>query len=94
MTVTTEQARAYALIEEFFGTSDPAADRVVEVLHAQAAALEWIRDTTGTYPAPAPVAVRIAEVAHRLRTCQDDREPMTVLRETAEQALADYRAAA
>jgi hypothetical protein len=48
MTVTTEQARAYALIEELFGTSDPAADRVVEVLHAQAAALEWARDTTGT----------------------------------------------
>lgn len=92
MTITAERARANALVEELFGTSDAAADRTVEVIHAQAAALAWVCATTGSYPTPAPVAARLQAVAFRLR--QDDRDPRAVLMETAEQALADYRAVA
>jgi hypothetical protein len=92
MSVAAERARAYTLIEELFGASDPAADRAVEVIHAQAAALAWVCDTTGSYPTPAPVAARLQAVAARLR--RDDRDPAAVLMATAERALADYRAAA
>lgn len=92
MTVTAERARANALVEELFGTSDAAADRAVEVIHAQAAALAWVCDTTGSYPVPATVAARLQAVAVRLR--RDNRDPRAVLMETAKQALAAHRAVA
>jgi len=43
--------------------ADAAAARAVAVIHAQAAALAWVHDTTGTYPAPRPVSDAIAAAA-------------------------------
>ena len=86
--------RAQALIEDLFGRSDAAADRAVRVLHAQAAALAWIHETTGQYPAPAYVAARLNTVAQRLRDGADDADPATVLAHTAAQALVAHRRAA
>lgn len=57
------------------------------MLHAHAAALAWVRDTTGTYPAPASVADRLAAVAEQLRK-DDDRDPVAVLGQAAVDALA------
>ena len=68
MTTNADTDRAHALIDEFWGPSDAAADRAVAVMHAQAAALAWVRDTTGTYPAPASVAAELERVAWPLRT--------------------------
>jgi hypothetical protein len=70
--------------------ADQAADRAVRVLQAQAAALAWVHQTTGTYPAPATVARRLAEAAARLRT--DDRDPDTELIRVAAAAVAEHRA--
>ena len=61
------------------------------MLHAHAAALAWVRDTTGTYPAPASVADRLAAVAEQLRK-DDDRDPVAVLGQAAVDALAALRA--
>jgi len=92
------RVRSRALVHSIFGLdpdadADAAAARVVAVMHAQAAALGWVRDTTGVYPAPRPVADAIAAAAQKLRT-DDDRDPALVLRQTAIDALAEYRAAA
>jgi hypothetical protein len=84
------------VLEDLCGplTDDPVAvrvaDRAVRVLHAQAAALAWVRQTTGAYPAPAVVARRLAEVAAELRS--DDRDPVTVLIGVAAVAVAEHRA--
>jgi hypothetical protein len=86
--------RAHALAAELFGTSDAVADHVVAVLHAHAAALAWVRDTTSSYPAPALIAARLESAAERLRAGIDDREPMAVLKQTAIDAFAAYQASA
>ncbi|KXK59270.1 hypothetical protein AWW66_25240 [Micromonospora rosaria] len=92
--MTSSPARAHQLVDELIGPTDPAADRVVTVLHAHAAALAWIRDTTGTYPAPHAVAHRLAAAADRLRDGTDPRDPAAVLGQTAVDALAVHRSAA
>jgi hypothetical protein len=69
---------------------DRAADRAVRVLHAQAAALAWVRQTAGTYPAPPAVAQRLAEAATQLRG--DDRDPVSVLIGVAAAAVAEHQA--
>jgi len=61
------------------------------VLHAHAAALAWVRDTTGTYPAPADVAARLNDAAERLRTGDDTRDPVAALGQAAVDALAVHR---
>jgi hypothetical protein len=94
MTDPVRSRRAHALAAELFGTSDPVADRVVEVLHAHAAALAWVRDTTGSYPAPVLIAARLDSAAERLRAGIDDREPVAVLKQTAIDALAAYQPSA
>ncbi|HET8684126.1 MAG TPA: hypothetical protein VFM54_19970 [Micromonosporaceae bacterium] len=92
MTTPGNLARAHALVDQLLGPSDEAADRAVTVLHAQAAALAWVRDTTGSYPAPASVAARLDSAAKRLRSMEDERDPVAVLGQTAVEALAAYRA--
>lgn len=67
---------------------------MVTVLHAHAAALAWVRDTAGVYPAPAAVAAQLDDAAARLRTGDDDRDPVAVLGQAAVDALAVYRSAA
>lgn len=64
------------------------------VLNAHAAALAWIRDTTGRYPAPAEVAARLNAVAERMRSGADLRDPAPILLRIAADALAEHRAAA
>jgi hypothetical protein len=86
MTSERDVARALALVEKLFGPSDERADRVVEVLNAQAAALSWVYETTGAYPAPPEVAKQLHDVAMTLR--EDDRDPVPVLRQVAADALA------
>jgi hypothetical protein len=63
--------------------------RAVDVLNAHAAALAWVRETTGSYPAPARVAARLEVVAGRLRSGVDDRDPDSVLVQVAAAALAE-----
>jgi hypothetical protein len=92
MTTAGDSVRAHALVDELFGPSDEVADRAVWVLHAHAAALAWVRDMTGSYPAPASVAAVLAGVAERLRTGGDERDPVAVLGPAAVDALAAYRA--
>lgn len=70
--------------------ADQAADRAVRVLHAQSAALAWVRQATGTYPAPPAVARRLAETAAQLR--EDDRDPVAVLIGVAATAVAEHQA--
>ncbi len=84
----------YTLVDDLLGTSNQAADRTVAVLHAHAAALAWVRDTTGVYPAPASVAVQLDRTAERLRDGSDERDPVAVLGQAAVDALAAYRATA
>jgi hypothetical protein len=84
----------HRLVEEFWGTPTAAAVRSVDVLNAQAAALAWARRMAGTYPAPRIVADRLAAVATRMRTGEDDRDPRTVLMDIARSALAEHRAGA
>jgi len=88
--------RSHALVDGIFGLApnadaDESAARAVAVIHAQADALVWVRDTTGRYPAPRPGF--IAAAAAKLRA-DDDRDPVIVLRGVAADALAVYRAAA
>jgi len=87
MTTPDDRARAHALIEDLFGAPDPAADRAVAVLNAHAAALAWIRDTTGVYPAPASVAAQLDSAAKDLRSGGDGRDPVAVLGRVAVDAL-------
>jgi hypothetical protein len=70
--------------------ADQAADKAVRVLHAQSAALAWVRQATGMYPAPPTVAQRLAEAAAQLR--EDDRDPVTVLIGVAATAVAEHQA--
>jgi hypothetical protein len=59
----------HRVLEELSGplptdpAADQAADRAVRVLHAQSAALAWVRQATGTYPAPPAVARLLADTA-------------------------------
>jgi hypothetical protein len=92
-----QRARSHALVDRIFGLdadadADAAAGRVVEVLHAQAAALAWVRDVTGEYPAPRLVSEAVAAQAAKLRTSKDGRDPRVVLHQTAADALARLRA--
>jgi hypothetical protein len=92
--MTDASARALALVEELFGVPDEAANRAVDVIHAQAAAFAWVRERTGTYPTPRPIAARLDEIARRLKSGFDDRDPVPVLRQAAAEALAEYQAKA
>jgi hypothetical protein len=92
MTATADQTRAHQLVTELLGPSDPSADRAVAVLNAHACALAWVRDTTGAYPAPASVAAVLDSAAQRLKSGEDPRDPVRVLRRAAEDALAAHRA--
>jgi hypothetical protein len=93
MTTTGDRVRAHALVDELLGTSDEAADRTIAVLNAHAAALAWIREATGGYPAPASVAAALAKAAQRLRTGEDGRDPVAVLGQVAVDALTAHRRA-
>jgi hypothetical protein len=88
-----DRSRAEELVKDLFGPSDPAADRAVAVLQAHVAALAWVRDATGSYPAPAEVATALDGVAELLRSGADERDPAPVLGQAAVDALASYRAA-
>jgi hypothetical protein len=94
MSSTADLSRTHALIDELFGPTDAAADRSVAVIHAQAAALAWVRDVTGVYPAPTAVAAELDRIAKQLRSADDDRDPVAVLGQAAVDALATYRASA
>jgi hypothetical protein len=86
--------RVRALVDEFWGPPDEVADRAVHVLNAHAAALAWVRDTTGSYPAPAPVAARLNAVADQLRHGKDDRDPGSAMILAAVSALAEMKSRA
>lgn len=94
MAAAVDRAHAHALVDDLLGPSDQAADRAVAVLHAHAATLAWVRDTTSTYPAPASVAAQLDSAAERLRDGSDGRDPVAVLGQTAVDALAAYRSTA
>ena len=79
-------------MKDFLGPSDATADRAVAVLNAHAAALAWVRDTTGSYPATASVSSALENAARRLRTGEDAGDPVAVLGHAAVEALAAYRA--
>ncbi len=83
---------ALALVETVFGVPDAAAHRAVDVLHAQAAALAWVRETTGRYPSPRPVAAVIQEAANGLREVDDERDPDEILLAVAAEALGAHMA--
>jgi hypothetical protein len=90
-----QRERIIRLIESVCGKPDAAADRAVQVIHAQAAALEWVHETTGAYPAPLAVADQIEAVARRLRPLVGaDDDPATILHQVAVEALAKYQRAA
>ena len=82
---------AHGLIDELCGAPDAAADRAIEVLHAHAAALAWVRETTGRYPTPDRVASPLATAADRLRSGADTRDPGSTLIQIAAAALAEDR---
>jgi len=94
LVVMTDDPRR--VVEELCGplaadpAADQAADRAVRVLHAQAAALAWVRQTTDAYPAPPAVSQRLAETAAQLRL--DDRDPVTALIGVAATAVAEHQA--
>lgn len=92
MTTTVDTAAAHALVEQIFGVPDAAARRAVDVIHAQAAALAWVHETTGRYPSPKPVAAAIREAAAGLRDVDDKRDPKQVLFAVAAEALAAHLA--
>ncbi|WP_239338005.1 MULTISPECIES: hypothetical protein [unclassified Frankia] len=94
MSAADDRSRAHAVVDDLLGQPDQAADRAVAVLHAQAAALAWVRDTTGLYPAPPSIAAALNSAAGRLRTGADDRDPVAVLGRAAIDALAAHRAGA
>jgi hypothetical protein len=89
--MTSDRDRAHALVDALLGAPDEAAYRTVAILNAHSAALAWVRDTTGTYPAPANVAAYLAAAADRLRSGEDLRDPVAVLGQAAVDALAAYR---
>ncbi|MBE1485671.1 hypothetical protein [Plantactinospora soyae] len=91
MTDSDGRRRAHALVDELVGPSDETADRAVEVLHAHAAALAWVRDTTGSYPAPPMVTAALNEAATALRSGGDWRDPVAALGQAAVEALTAYR---
>ncbi len=91
--MTADRTRAHDLIDALCGKPDAAADRTVEVLNAQAAALSWVREATGAYPAPASVAEALNSAAGPLRTGDDPRDPVIVLGRIAVEALAAHRQA-
>jgi hypothetical protein len=66
----------------------------VEILHAHAAALAWVREVTGTYPAPNRVAEHLQEVADQLKDVTDERDPRAVLVQAAALSLAEERRSA
>jgi hypothetical protein len=74
-----DRARARALVESLCGTPDEAADRAVQVLHAHAAALAWLRAATKTRPATAAATARLRAAAAQLRRADDERDPYLVL---------------
>ncbi|WP_239333375.1 MULTISPECIES: hypothetical protein [unclassified Frankia] len=92
MSTADDRTWAHALVDELVGQPDQAADRAVAVLHAHAAALAWVRDTTRFYPAPPSIAAELNSVAMRLRTGADEGDPVAVLGRVAVDALAAYRA--
>jgi len=94
MPTKLDPADLHAFIDRVFGTPDAAARRVVDVLEAQAAALAWVRDTTGRYPSPRPVAAAIQEAANGLRDVNDERDPNQILSAIAAEALAAHMAGA
>jgi hypothetical protein len=87
--MTVDHDRLYAVIEDLAGPTDAAGDRAAAVLHAHVAALAWVRDTIGVYPAPAPIAEAIATAAAQLR--DDDRDAVDVLIRVAVDAVSAYR---
>lgn len=89
---STGPAHAHQLVDELLGPPERDADRAVAVLHAHAATLAWVRETTGAYPAPPAVARRLDGAAQRLRSGADGRDPVAVLGHTAVDALAARRA--
>ncbi|WP_345072719.1 hypothetical protein [Phytohabitans flavus] len=92
MQTRLDPAELHAFIDRVFGTPDAAACRVVDVLEAQADALAWVRDTTGRYPSPKPVAAAVQEAATGLRGVDDKRDPRQILSTVAVEALAAYMA--
>jgi hypothetical protein len=94
MMATPETARAQALVEELFGVPDAAANRAVVVIHAQTAALAWVRDVLGVYPAPRPISEHLQRIANDLKSIDDQRDPAHVLMHSASEVLARYQATA
>jgi hypothetical protein len=92
MPTLSHSADLHAYIDQVFGTPDAAACRVVDVLEAQAAALAWVRDTTGRYPGPKRVGAAIQEAANGLRGVDDERNPKQILFAVAAEALAAHMA--
>jgi hypothetical protein len=92
MPTKLDPADLHAFIDRVFGTPDAAARRVVDVLHAQGEALAWVRDTTGRYPSPKPVAAAIQQAANGLRGVDDTRDPNQILSTVAAEALGAYMA--
>jgi hypothetical protein len=86
--------RAHGLVDAVCGEPDAAAVRAVAVLQAHGAVLAWVRQATGSYPAPVRVAERLQEAALRLRTGVDAGEPGAVLVQIAAAALAEDRSRA
>ncbi|KQC35148.1 hypothetical protein UK82_28065 [Frankia sp. ACN1ag] len=89
-----ERAQAQVLVDRLLEQPDDAADRVVAVLHAHAAALAWVRDSVGLYPASPEIAAVLNDLAGQLRDVGDERDPVAVLGQAAVDAPAAYRAAA
>ncbi|WP_173159097.1 hypothetical protein [Phytohabitans suffuscus] len=87
-----ERARALALVERICGPLDAATRRTGAALEAHAAALAWVRKTTGRSPSPAPVAAALRQAAAGLHDVADERDPREVLFAIAEEALAAHLA--
>jgi hypothetical protein len=85
--VSADADAAHELADQLCGRPEAAAVRWVQVLHAQAAALAWVRQA-GAYPTPGHVAARLSEAAAALADPADERDPRTVLIQVAAQALA------
>jgi len=88
-----ERARALSVVDRICGPLDEATHRAGRLLEAHAAALAWVRETTGHYPSPRPVADAIRQAAASLRDGSDERDPGEVLSAVAAEALAAYLAA-
>jgi hypothetical protein len=77
---------AHELVDQLCGSPDAGAVRWVQVLHAQAAALAWVRQA-GAYPTPGRLTARLNEAAAALADPADGRDPRTVLIQVAAQAV-------